>query len=231
MTTTHYLTRKGEADSDSLTKAGDPAGACATRLALDWIAEGRYPEVTALDAHWLSPRTGRQWIHDIYFTGPEAALDALEDAVAEAMAGGRVEGTCARCRMDVYPEDLAGGLCAACLATIQTGIVNCTPHAITLFVGENPAEPRWSVTLPPSGHVARVTTSTKAVSPVYAIPVVLRTLDDVTGLPESKFGRYYLVSSMVADVARDRTDLLVPGELIRDADGHPIGCQGLAQVW
>ena len=219
MTRTHYLARD-KWDADTLFDSGDPAVARATKLAMDWIAAGKYPEITPLDA----------LVHGIYFTGPDAALDALEDAVADAMAGGRVEWTCARCHMDFYHMDVTEGLCRDCLAEVQGAIRNLTPHPITILVGADPAHPAWSITLPPSGLVARVAAHMEDASPVFGIPVVTRTLGQVIGLPAPKFGYYYLVSSMVADAATNRHDLLVPGELVRDDQGNPIGCRGLARV-
>jgi hypothetical protein len=43
-------------------------------------------------------------------------------------------------------------------------------------------------------------------------------------------GVYYIVSRIVAEALPERTDLLFPDGIIRDADGTPIGCTGLASL-
>ena len=51
---------------------------------------------------------------------------------------------------------------------------------------------------------------------------------EVTFPPEREEGTVFIVSGMVNDALPDeRTDITSPGELIRDADGKPIGCKGL----
>lgn len=79
--------------------------------------------------------------------------------------------------------------------------INCTPHVIRLNSGEE---------FPPSGNIARVTSSYEEVSPgIFKVE-----FGDVTGLPDPKPGTRYIVSAMVAG-ATDRGDVVVP------ATGHP----------
>lgn len=82
--------------------------------------------------------------------------------------------------------------------------VNCTPHAIMLNDG---------TTFPPSGNVARVSSS---FTDFDADGVCTVQYGDLTGVPEPQDGVLYIVSAMVL-AASKRTDLVAP------ATGHP-GC-------
>lgn len=93
-------------------------------------------------------------------------------------------------------------------------IINLTPHVVRLNDGRE---------FPPSGAVARVATHYITApsivaqnGPEHDIPVqtAFFSPDDITGIPPSAIGTYYIVSALVADKAQ-RDDLLVP------ATGHP----------
>jgi hypothetical protein len=103
--------------------------------------------------------------------------------------------------------------------------VNLTPHAITVVLDNT------SVQFPASGNVARVSTSRVSGPTLTAYnSVSIQTsrveFGAVEGLPDPVDGTVYIVSGMVA--ARvNRPDVFAPGELVRDANGQPIGCKGL----
>ena len=101
-------------------------------------------------------------------------------------------------------------------------ILNFTPHALNV-VGLD-----GSVTTFPSVGVARVATSTVSVNPINGFGVVATAFADVTGLPSPQDGVYFVVSRLVLSACPDRTDLLCPGELIRDVDGNVVGCKGFS---
>jgi len=106
-------------------------------------------------------------------------------------------------------------------------VVNLTPHAVkvvdehgkTVLELAKPAEgtvlPRVGVESSLEGHID------------WGVPVFKSKLSAVEGLPEPKEGVAYLVSTMVRTASPDRQDLVSPGELVRDADGKPVGCKGL----
>lgn len=113
-------------------------------------------------------------------------------------------------------------------------IINCTPHDCHIINGA-------TVTIKQSGMVARVTE--RLTAPVtlnvdvagdgagsIGIECHTRSLGEVTGLPGRAHGVLYLVSTMVADAASYRDDLVVPGDLVRDTAGKVIGCRGLYRV-
>jgi len=118
-------------------------------------------------------------------------------------------------------------------------IKNLTPHAIRVFAADGTTE---LVTVPPSGTVARASVSYEesgvvpiegdaeallSRDPLAGIPVYVSVMGDVEGLPEPEAGTVYIVSTLVRQALPRRTDLLSPGELIRNEAGQPIGCRGL----
>lgn len=110
-------------------------------------------------------------------------------------------------------------------------LVNLTSHPIG-FVVANGATP----TIPPSGHIARVsrlgpgTTTTVDGLPV---PVVTPApWGPVTGLPEPVEGTLYVVSLLVLEHAEGRDDLVAPCTSpehypVRDAEGRIVAVRCL----
>lgn len=138
----------------------------------------------------------------------------------------------------ITPEDVA----QAC----QPELINLTPHDVVLCAPDSGAP---VVTVPKSGHVARVEVQ---VSPtgesIHGLPVVRSevservTLDppmwvgtpclderQIHTLPEERAGVRYIVSGMVLAAAPRRGDLLAPGDLVRDPQGRVIGCKSLVK--
>ena len=105
-------------------------------------------------------------------------------------------------------------------------IVNLTPHALNLVTESG------TVTIPPSGTVARVSVTRENVGTVtvegVAIPLYRTTYGEITDLPEPAPNTLYVVSSVVAAAARDRDDLVIPDDLVRDSEGRITGARGLA---
>ncbi len=83
----------------------------------------------------------------------------------------------------------------------------------------------------PTGAKVKVT-ETKTTAPSIDVDgVIIETFKssfgEVENLPPQEEGVMVIVSAMAADAAKDRNDLLVPGELVRDNDGNIIGCKSL----
>lgn len=96
--------------------------------------------------------------------------------------------------------------------------INLTPHAIT--------DALTGASFPPSGEVARVAATFTPAGEAGGVQLFRRTFGEVAGLPAPQDGVLFIVSALVADAAKGRTDLVSPGELVRNADGQPIGCKG-----
>lgn len=98
-------------------------------------------------------------------------------------------------------------------------VINLCPHAIHLYDGT------LVCNYPPSGAVARCEEMT---SPVYhldaTLPVVNKTYGEIIGLPAPKEGTVYIVSMLIRTLCPGRSDLLSPGDAVRDAEGKIIGC-------
>jgi hypothetical protein len=103
-------------------------------------------------------------------------------------------------------------------------IVNCTPHTITVIRKDGS-----SLVITPSGNVPRCSTTSSEVMDLDGIAVVRSVFGYIVDLPEPKDGTWLVVSRIVLNAAPARLDLLAPGELVRGADGQPIGCKGLSR--
>lgn len=105
-------------------------------------------------------------------------------------------------------------------------LVNLTPHAINIIA-------ETTITIPPSGQVARVTTAKKVVAHIVvenlSVPINTTLLGSIENLPPQQPNTFYIVSLIVAQLAR-RNDLLVVDETIRNSEGQIIGCKAFAML-
>jgi hypothetical protein len=90
-------------------------------------------------------------------------------------------------------------------AVKKAELVNLTPHSITIR-----AEDGTETTIPPSGTVARVSTTDEAVGtcPITGAPIVRRVFGDVTGLPAE--GTPCIVSALVLSAVPGRAGIYAP---------------------
>ena len=102
---------------------------------------------------------------------------------------------------------------------------NCTPHTLNVHT------PHGVAVFAPSGFVPRLEVSRAPAGAIDGIPTVRPTMGKTEGLPDPAEGVTYLVSALVAEANPGRRDLASPGELIRDAEGKPVGCKGLCVYW
>jgi len=104
-------------------------------------------------------------------------------------------------------------------------IKNATPHAITLLIGES-----GRIDIPASGVVARVS----EVADIADERIGSIRYGDVEGLPAPEDGVLWIVSKMtavaVAASGSPRSDLVVIGHEVRDADGRIVAARGLARI-
>lgn len=110
-------------------------------------------------------------------------------------------------------------------------IVNLTPHALNLMP-EGPDGP--TVTIPPSGQVARcavdrVQVNTVAVDGI-AVPVNQTRFGEVSNLPDPQPDTIFVVSALVAQAVPDRQDVFITDDAVRDEQGRIIGCKALAHI-
>lgn len=123
-------------------------------------------------------------------------------------------------------------------------IINCTPHEVviyetsdcymrdgSLYLRDDEEEyPQPYLTYPAAKEPARVTFVQKPAGMADGIPVYWWAPEEIVNFPEPKPGTYYIVSKMVAQAWPAREDLIFPGTLVRDADGHIVGCVDFSRV-
>ena len=103
--------------------------------------------------------------------------------------------------------------------------INCTPHPITLL-GAGDA---ILFTLPRGETVPRLSQSTNQVGSIAGVSITETSFGETQNLPSPQEGIFLIVSRLVMAANPDRADLLVPNELVRNDDGHIVGCRSLAR--
>ena len=110
-------------------------------------------------------------------------------------------------------------------------IVNLTPHALVLMPG-GPDEP--TVTIPPSGQVARCAVDRVQVDTVtvdgIVVPVNQARFGGVSDLPAPQPDTIFVVSALVAQAVPGRRDVYIVDDAVRDDQGRIIGARALAHV-
>ena len=109
---------------------------------------------------------------------------------------------------------------------MTTLIKNLTPHTVTIIQREGTGE--YDVILP-TGVIPRLSTKTIQVGAVDGIPLTSTVFGEVQDMPDAVQDVYLIVSRMVLAALPNRSDLLVPNELVRDSKGQIIGCRSLAK--
>lgn len=80
------------------------------------------------------------------------------------------------------------------------------------------------------GALPRCTQSEETVGSVNGIAVLQIRYGEVENLPEAQDDVYYVVSAMVANARKDRSDLLIPAHMVRDNEGKILGCCALSRA-
>lgn len=102
-------------------------------------------------------------------------------------------------------------------------IINLTPHPLNLKRVDG-----TTLSIPPSGTVARVAEQREALGALMGLPVTRASYGAVEGLPAPTPGRIYVVSALVLAAVQERPDVFAPGPAIRDAEGKIVGADGLS---
>ena len=104
---------------------------------------------------------------------------------------------------------------------------NLTPHEVCIFK-LNGTVPDLDVVIEAGEEVARVNCEyIKVDKKVDGIDLYRPIFGEVTGLPDYEEGVYLLVSAMVREALPLRSDLVSPGQLLRNDKGEVIGYLGL----
>ena len=105
-------------------------------------------------------------------------------------------------------------------------IINLTPHAIYFMTEEG----KELASIPASGTSARVSTKTVVTGEINGIPITATQYGEIENLPVPQADTIYIVSSLVAGQCKDREDIFIPNEPVRDYEGRIIGCKSLGRV-
>ena len=104
---------------------------------------------------------------------------------------------------------------------------NLTPHEVCIYK-LNGTTPDLDLVIEAGEEVARVSCEyMKVDKKVEGVDLYRTVFGEVTGLPEYSEGVYLLVSTMVREAFPLRSDLVSPGQLLRNDKGEVIGCLGL----
>jgi len=102
--------------------------------------------------------------------------------------------------------------------------INMTPHPITIVDENNDVV----MTIPKGEVVPRLSQTTEVVDEVNGVVITETQFGKTQDLPEPN-GDLFIVSRLVLAANPDRNDLVVPNQLVRDDNGHIIGCRSLAR--
>lgn len=105
-------------------------------------------------------------------------------------------------------------------------IINLTPHAINFLREDNSV----LATVEPSGTITRASQTRERVSEVNGIPVNQCSYGAVTGLPDPQPETIYLVSALTAQACRNRSDVFIVDDAVRNESGQIIGCRAIAHI-
>lgn len=104
--------------------------------------------------------------------------------------------------------------------------INLTPHALSVMLPDGS-----TITIAPSGIIARVATEEVVVDQVAGVPVIERRFGAVEGLPEE--GTLCLVSAMVAAAVPGRKGVYAPdtgATAHRNDKGHIVAVTRLVKA-
>jgi len=110
-------------------------------------------------------------------------------------------------------------------------ILNLTPHPVNILDEDN----NVLLTIEPEQDVEpiRLEQSDRIVDEVLVagicVPVTETVFGEATNLPDEQTGTLLIVSSLVRTALLDRTDLVTPNQVVRNDEGHIVGCRSFAR--
>ena len=100
-------------------------------------------------------------------------------------------------------------------------VKNLTPHPIHIV----DAEGTVLKTFQSEGLVRLKASTVHAGFSIDGVPVTKTVFGEPEGLPLFEQGTFLIVSQLVKSALPDRYDLVVPADVVRDANGAIIGCR------
>ncbi len=102
-------------------------------------------------------------------------------------------------------------------------MVNLTPHTVIIIKSDGSI-----LSLEPAPRAARCAQQEQVIDSIDGIPVSRVQMGAVENLPARQQGVTYIVSHIVLQACPERSDLVKPGELVRNEQGEVIGCKCLS---
>lgn len=107
-------------------------------------------------------------------------------------------------------------------------IINMTPHPIQVLAKHDGFFTNL-MNFPKGESSIRLAMSTVAMEAIDGVATSTTVFGEPQGLPEYNEGVFYIVSQLVKSALPQRRDLLVPAEVVRDANGVILGCLSLGR--
>lgn len=116
----------------------------------------------------------------------------------------------------------------------EAKVVNLTPHAITMVGIDQNGNSYPAAVYPASGDVARCEEKTVKIGSIDGVPITKTQFGEVgivskdgnhEPMPPVKADTIYLVSTRTAQAMKDRPDIFIPNESVRDEQGRIVGCK------
>ncbi len=104
-------------------------------------------------------------------------------------------------------------------------VINLTPHEIKVYNQKGEIIQTF-----PSAGVARCKIARTEISSIGNIPINATIFGQIENLPDEQEGIVYIVSTIVAQAAKNRDDILIPDDVVRDKDGQIVGCRAFAKI-
>ena len=105
----------------------------------------------------------------------------------------------------------------------EANVINLTPHDIILFKDNEQI-------LYKSAGVLRAECEYELIGTVNGINVFKNKYISIDKMPKYKKGTYYIVSRIVAEIMKNRKDLLLVNETVRNVKGQIIGCKSFSRL-
>lgn len=108
-------------------------------------------------------------------------------------------------------------------------VVNCTPHDVNLITSSGNI-----VVFERSGIIPRLSEQQQKINSVTVngieINIVKKSFLEPEGLPGPQENTIFIVSALVAGACKNRDDLVIPNDIVRDETGRIVGCKNLAKI-
>ena len=107
-------------------------------------------------------------------------------------------------------------------------VINCTPHDVVIISESG------NITFERSGIIPRLKEVQQKINSINSngieIDIMKKSFLEPEGLPEPQENTIFIVSALVAGAIKNRDDLVIPNDTVRDDQGRIVGCKNLAKI-